>query len=116
MNRTFTHASKGIALLGILTATALQMAPAQAADSTRRSINERQTQQKQRILGGIKNKSLTPREAAQLRAREANIARIERQKRRSGDKFTKRERANIRYRENQTSHDIYRQKHDSQNR
>ena len=105
-----------MALLGILTATALQMAPAQADNSHKNSINERQTEQQKRIADGLKNKSLTPHEAAQLEAREAHTARLERQKRLSGDKFTKRERANIRQRENRTSRDIYRQKHDSQNR
>lgn len=116
MNRTLTHATKGMALLGILAATALQMAPAQAADSHKHSINERQTEQQKRIADGLKNKSLTPREAAQLETREAHIARLERQKRLSGDKFTKRERANIRHRENRTSRDIHRQRHDAQGR
>ena len=116
MKRTIAQTTKALALLGALTATALQIAPAQAADSTHHSINARQNHQQKRIVGGIKNETLTAREAAALEAREAHLARIERQKRLSGDKFTKRERANIQHRENKTSRYIYHQKHDSQNR
>lgn len=115
MNRTITKATTGIALLGVLAATALQSAPAQAADCPKpHGVNERQTNQQKRIFGGIHNDSLTNREAAKLTKREVGIARTEARYRASGDNFTKRERFNIERRQNHVSRDIYHQKHDAQ--
>ncbi len=117
MKQTITKALTGIALLGVLTATALQSAPAQAdTDKHHHNINARQTNQQKRIYAGVHHGSLTYHEAAELEKREANIARIEARDRKSGDKFTKRERLNIERRDNRTSRDIYKQKHDKQHR
>ena len=117
MKPTLTSATTGLALLGVLAASALQGAPAQARDGKRHhGVNERQADQQKRIFGGIRNDSLTNREAANLEKREAGLARTEARDRASGDKFTRRERLSIERRQNRLSHDIYRQKHDAQHR
>lgn len=121
MNRKITQATSAIALLGVLAATALQIAPAQA-DTTptpttkHHGINARQTEQQKRIREGIHNGSLTHHESSNLKKRERNIDRAEARDRKSGDKFTKRERHSIEHRENRVSRDIYKQKHDKQHR
>ena len=120
MKHTITQVTSAIALLGVLAATALQSAPAQAAPAKNHhkyhNINARQTNQQKRIYAGIHHGSLTYHEATELEKREANIARAEAHARNSGDKFTKRERLNIERRDNRVSRDIYQQKHDRQHR
>lgn len=81
-----------------------------------RSINARQRHQQQRIRQGIRNEELTRREAIRLEQRQARIAINERYARRSGGKFTARERARIQRQQNRASRSIYRQKHDRQDR
>ena len=117
MKQTITQATTAIALLGVMAVTALQSAPAQAADCKKpQGVNARQTNQQKRIFGGIHNGSLTNHEAANLEKREYHIDRAEARARNSGDKFTKRERAQIEHRQNRVSRDIYQQKHDKQQR
>lgn len=81
-----------------------------------RNINSRQRHQEVRIRQGIRSGELTRREAARLEAREGRIRAQEYRYRTSGGSFTPRERAKIQHRLNHTSRDIYRQKHDRQNR
>ena len=117
MKQRVTKSLAGITLLGVLSATALQSAPAQAATAKHsHSINARQKDQQKRIFDGIHNGSLTNHEAANLENRQDNIDRAQARDHASGDKFTKRERAQIERRENRVSRDIYRQKHDAQHR
>ena len=80
------------------------------------SINKRQRDQQQRIRQGIRSGELTRREARRLEWQEARIRRDEARSRRSGGTFTPRERARIQRELNHSSRNIYRQKHDRQDR
>ena len=77
-------------------------------------IHERAERQQARIAQGIRSGSLTPREAARIEAREAELARDVRILRRGG--LSPRERVRIERRQDRLSRDIYRQKHDRQRR
>jgi hypothetical protein len=82
----------------------------------RRGINERQVNQQYRIRQGIRNDELTRLEVARLERQQANVAFAEARFRNSGDAFTARERARIQSRLNLAGRNIYRQKHDDQDR
>src|SRR5262245_7654376 len=79
-------------------------------------INERQSNQQDRIRQGVHSGELTGVEAARLRKQEAQIKLNEAVARRSGGEFTPRERARIQRQLDRTSRNIYRQKHDAQDR
>ena len=81
-----------------------------------RSINARQQRQQQRVLNGIRSDDLTSREIARLETQQARIAAAEARARTSGGDFTVRERARIQDRLNRSSWNIYRQRHDQQDR
>lgn len=81
-----------------------------------RSINTRQREQQERIRQGVRSGELTRREARRLEAEEARIRVDERYARRSGGQFTPQERRRIERELNHSSRDIYRQKHDRQDR
>src|SRR5215475_3995352 len=82
----------------------------------RESINEREHNQQQRIRQGIRSGELTRVEAARLERQQAQIRLDEARARRSGGEFTPRERARIQRELNHSSRNIYRQKHDQQDR
>lgn len=79
-------------------------------------VNRRQHEQRQRIEQGIRRSSLTKREAARIRAREAAIRARERRDRRDGHGLTFAERRRLQREQNRVSHRIYQQKHDRQHR
>jgi hypothetical protein len=79
-------------------------------------VNARQREQQQRIREGLRSGELTRREARRLGAEEMRIRRNEAFARRSGGQFTPRERYRIERQLNRSSRDIYRQKHDRQDR
>lgn len=89
---------------------------ANAAQRHPRSVNSRERRQERRIRGGVRSGELTRREAARLQRQQAQLRAREARARRSGGRFTARERARIRRGENRTSRRIYRQKHDRQDR
>jgi hypothetical protein len=80
------------------------------------SINERQQNQRERIRQGVRSGELTGVEAAKLQRQEAQIRLNEARARQSGGEFTPRERARIQRQLNHASRNIYRQKHDRQDR
>ncbi|MEP7340066.1 MAG: hypothetical protein ABI977_20175 [Acidobacteriota bacterium] len=79
-------------------------------------VNDRQRQQQQRIREGLRSGELTRREARRLGAEDWRIRRNEAFARRSGGQFTPRERVRIERQLNRSSRNIYRQKHDRQDR
>jgi hypothetical protein len=99
-----------VALLAPLagTANAYQRSP--------RSINSRERRQERRIHRGVRSGELTRREAVGLQRQQARIRVNEAYARRSGGRFTARERARVRREENRASRRIHRQKHDRQDR
>ena len=78
-------------------------------------VDNRQQRQQKRIKQGVKNGSLTKREAAKLEAGQAKTRKMERKAKADGT-VTASERAKLQHRENKTSKKIYHQKHDNQTR
>jgi hypothetical protein len=85
-----------------------------SAQTNRRGINDREHNQRQRIVNGVKSGELTYRETARLAREQAQIRRMEYRFRHSGDGLSSRERARLQRELNQSSRHIYRQKHDRQ--
>lgn len=81
-----------------------------------RSVNSRERRQEQRIHQGVGSGELTRRETGRLQAEQAKIRVDEAYARRSGGTFTAKERARIEREQNKAGKDIYRQKHDVQDR
>jgi hypothetical protein len=80
------------------------------------SINKRQARQQARIYQGVKSGSLTLRETTHLEAQEARVAALEAKDRRTGGGLSPREHQQLERDLNRESRNIYRQKHDAQNR
>jgi hypothetical protein len=79
------------------------------------AINRRERQERQRIQQGICSGELTRREAARLRAEQASIRAYEARAKSDGT-LTRRERYRLDYMLGRAGRDIYRQKHDGQDR
>ncbi len=78
------------------------------------SINQREENQQNRIAQGIKSGKLTPGDAAQLEKQQQRIDnKVAADRAANGGKLTKKERQQIRRRQNHASHNIYREKHES---
>lgn len=78
-------------------------------------IEQRQWNQQRRIRQGIHSGSLTPGEAARLEREQFRAERLERRLKADGD-FTRRDRARVQHRLNQSSRHIYRAKHNGRTR
>ena len=102
--RTFAACTLGIAL-AVLTVSSPALAD---------RVDRRQIRQGSRIAAGACNGALTQPEAARLMARERALARDERFMGRNGLSLA--ERRGLERRQDRLSRDIYRQKHDRQNR
>jgi len=89
---------------------------ASLAQGRRNGINERQRNQQERIRQGVRSGELTGVEAARLRRQEAQIKLNEARARQSGGEFTPQERARIQRQLDRESQNIYKQKHDAQDR
>ncbi|MGH2403809.1 MAG: hypothetical protein ACRDGN_05015 [bacterium] len=103
--RTIAVTALALAAVGTLTVTA------QAA-----SINRRQHRQAHRIAQGVHSGELTRRETARLLAQQAYIRVEEARYRRSGGGLGPRERLDLQRDLNRASRNIFRQKHDRQER
>ncbi|WP_242098027.1 MULTISPECIES: hypothetical protein [unclassified Sphingomonas] len=76
------------------------------------SVDQRHYDQQHRIDRGIRNGTLTPREAARVEHQQRSIDRQEAHMRyRDGGRLTRYDRARIQQRENRASRHIYRAKH-----
>ncbi|HXG95129.1 MAG TPA: hypothetical protein VNN73_22520 [Blastocatellia bacterium] len=78
-------------------------------------INRREHHEQLRIRDGIRDGELTRSEAARLEAEQARI-RVDERFAKADGKVTCRERARLNRELNRASRDIYRQKHDGQDR
>jgi hypothetical protein len=82
------------------------------ASAQRRGINDRQANQRSRIVRGVQSSELTRRETGRLVREQAQILRLEHRFRHTGDGLSNRERYRLQREQNQASRHIYRQKHD----
>ena len=80
------------------------------------TVNKRQRTQQNRIYSGISSGELNRRESYRLERQQYRINRTEQRFRNSGDKLTWRERYILDQRQDRASRNIYRQKHDRQDR
>jgi len=75
-------------------------------------VNGRETNQQKRIANGIKNGSLSPKEASHLENREANLQKTEQKDMAAHNgHLTKAEQKNLNQRENHISRTIHKDKH-----
>ena len=101
----------------VLAMTAMSVAPATAGEFAqkhprRAQVNSRERRQQGRIAQGAKSGSLSPQEAAKLERQEAGIKRQERAEvRANGGYLTKRQQRQLNGELNQTSREIYQDKH-----
>lgn len=79
-------------------------------------INQRQDRQQHRIYRGIGSGELTARETYRLERQQGNIARYEARSRADGQGLNWRERYRLERMQDRASRNIYRQKHDRQDR
>jgi hypothetical protein len=81
------------------------------------TINQRKTDQQERIGNGVKSGQLTARETGHLEHQEAGINKEERgMKAQDHGKLTKQDRKTIKHQQNQESKRIYRDKHNAARR
>jgi len=78
-------------------------------------VNARQQNQRERIQQGVKSGELTRRETGRLVEEQRDVRQLERAYKSDGT-LTGAERRDLQHEQNQASHDIYRQKHDEQDR
>jgi hypothetical protein len=105
----------------ILTAVIAALSTAFAADDTaakpedkKGRIATRKDKQQDRVAEGVKDGSLTAKEAAKIEAKEAKLNREIRQDRKDGKGLTPKERAKIEAKQDKMSREIYKEKHDKQ--
>ena len=80
-------------------------------------IQQRKENQQQRIGEGVENGSLTPKETAHLEHQQARLNHeIRADRKANGGNLTNNEKRQINRQQNRLSRNIYRQKHDGQNR
>lgn len=97
-------------VLGVVSAS--QADPHRARDP---GVNQRQQNQRERIQQGVKSGELTRRETGRLAEEQRDVRQLERAYKSDGT-LTGAERRDLQHEQNQASHDIYRQKHDGQDR
>ena len=78
-------------------------------------VNQRQHNQRERIQQGVKSGELTRRETGRLVEEQRDVRQLERAYKSDGT-LTGAERRDLHHEQNQASRDIYRQKHDEQDR
>jgi Skp family chaperone for outer membrane proteins len=86
-----------------------------AAGTRDPGVNARQANQRERIQQGVKSGELTRSEARKVGEEQRDVRQLERAYKSDGT-LTARERADLHHEQNQASRDIYRQKHDVQDR
>ena len=97
----------------LITTAAMAEAPARGVHDPR--INARQHHQRERIVQGVRSGELTRRETRRVAEEQRDIRQLERAYKSDGS-LTGAERRDLHHEQNQASRDIYRQKHDAQDR
>lgn len=103
------------AVLTLAGAAASAQTAASAAGANTPRIDHRQARQEQRIDQGIASGELTQREAKRLEHQQAAINQAE-DKAKADGSVTAKERKRLTHAQNHASRNIYRQKHDRQDR
>jgi hypothetical protein len=105
-----------LALMGAASAQTTTPTPTASTTTTaKRGVNQRQTNQQDRIGEGLENGSLTAGEAGRLENKEVKINKEEHAMRKADDgKLTAADKAKLESQESKVSKDIYAQKHDTQ--
>jgi hypothetical protein len=104
---------KQLKLMAGLGLAAMILAGTASAGTPR--FDDRQQNQRGRIVNGVQNGELTMRETRRLAAGQVHLNRVEHRAKSDGV-VTKRERAHLQHEANQQSRRIHRQKHDAQDR
>ena len=112
MNFRLTVSSSLVALAALAAPFAVS---ASEADVATPRIDQRQANQERRIDHGVASGALTAREAHRLQHQQVRIDRAENRAKADGD-VTRRERAGLHLMQDRASRQIYRQKHDRQQR
>ncbi|CAN5541144.1 hypothetical protein BH11CYA1_BH11CYA1_15120 [soil metagenome] len=102
--------------LTIVAVTSLLASSAEAKNPWNNGVNGRQSNQNKRINRAYRSGGLTRREAARLKAQQAQLARREAAMRRSASGLSYSERARLEHQQDQLSRNIKNQAHDSQHR
>jgi hypothetical protein len=107
---------KSTVTVAMMAALALTTVAAQADAGTRDPrVNARQQNQHERIRQGVRSGELTRRETRNVAEDQRDIRQLERAYKSDG-KLTGAERVDLRHEQNQASREIYREKHDGQDR
>ncbi len=88
----------------------------QAAEAKGQHVNKRQNRQHCRIKKGVQNGELTKAETKRMREQQKALAKQEKYLRKTGHGLSKSEKAVLNKEQDQLSKNIYRQKHDGQDR
>jgi Skp family chaperone for outer membrane proteins len=102
-----------LTLAGVFAAVSASQADAHRTRDP--GVNQRQHNQRERIQQGVKSGELTRRETGRLAEEQRDIRQLERGYKSDGT-LTDAERRDLQHEQNQASRDIYRQKHDEQER
>jgi hypothetical protein len=102
-----------LTLAGVFAAVSASQADAQRTRDP--GVNQRQHNQRERIQQGVKSGELTRRETGRLAEEQRDVRQLERGYKSDGT-LTDAERRDLQHEQNQASRDIYRQKHDEQER
>lgn len=84
------------------------------ADDKKGRVATRKDRQQDRVGEGVKDGSLTAKEAAKIEAKEAKLNREIRQDRKDGKGLTAKEKVKIEAKQDKMSKEIYKEKHDKQ--
>ena len=95
----------------VCAATLIAPLAAQASEDFPHTINDRQTEQQQRIFNGVQDHQLNRQEYRNLERRSLSIELQQRRDARDGGSLTSRERAQLNQRLNHLSNSIYRDRH-----
>lgn len=107
---------KSTITVAMMVALALSAVAAQADATTRDPrVNARQHNQRERIQQGVRSGELTRHEARNVAEDQRDIRQLERAYKSDGE-LTAAERLDLRHEQNQASREIYREKHDGQDR
>jgi hypothetical protein len=100
------------AVAAVLSSVAI---PGHAAGTRDPGVNARQRNQQERVQQGVRSGELTRRETRNVREGQRDIRQLERAYKSDGT-LSAAERADLHHEQNQASRQIYRQKHDAQDR